>query len=81
MARAKLSEEAIERMIAAVLAEAKANEKLQELLAATLKKLRETNPKAAHAALRAMIETIAASMPEDKRQTFLNELMGFVRPN
>jgi hypothetical protein len=28
-----------------------------------------------------MIETMAASMPEDKRQKFLNELMAFIRPN
>lgn len=81
MARAKLSDETIENVMAAVLAEAKANDKLPELLAATLKKLREKNPQAADAVLRMMIETIAASMHEDKRQTFLNELMAFVRLN
>ena len=81
MAWAKLSDETIEKMMVAVLVDAKANKKLAELLAATFKRLREKSPDAAHAALRVMIETMAASMPEDRRQKFLNELMVFVRPN
>ena len=54
---------------------------MPELLAATMQKLRETDPKAAHAALRAMIDTIAASLPVDKRQKFLKELLAFMQPN
>jgi hypothetical protein len=54
---------------------------LPQLLAATLKKLRETDPKAAQVALRAMIDTSAASLPAHKRQKFLEELLAFVRPN
>jgi uncharacterized protein (DUF2267 family) len=47
----------------------------QELVAATMKRLRETEPKAAHTALRATIKTMAASLPADKRQKFLEELL------
>jgi hypothetical protein len=78
MAQSKVTEEAIQKVIAAVLEEASANKQLPELVAATMKKLRETDPKAAHAALRAMIETMAASLPADKRQKFLEELLTFM---
>jgi hypothetical protein len=78
MARSKPTDETIEKVMAAVLEEARANNKLPELVAATLKKLRETDPKAAHTALRAMIETMAASLPADKRQKFLEELLAFM---
>jgi uncharacterized protein (DUF2267 family) len=81
MARAKPTEETIEKVMAAVLEEASANKQLPELIAGTMKKLRETDPKAAHAALRAMIETMAASLPADKRQKFLEELLAFMQPN
>jgi len=81
MARSKPTEETIERVMAAVLEEAEANNKLPELVAATMKKLRQTDPKAAHAALRAMIDIVAASLPVDKRQKFLEELLAFVQPN
>jgi hypothetical protein len=67
--------------IEAVLHEAKAHKNPLQLLGATLKKVRKTNPNAANAALRVMIETMAVSMPADKRQKFLNELIGFVPPN
>jgi len=46
-----------------------------------MKHLRETNPKAAHAALRAMIEAMAASLPAHKRQKFLEELLVFLQHN
>jgi hypothetical protein len=41
--------------------------------------LHETNPKAAHAALRAMIDAMAASLPAPKRRKFLEELLGFLQ--
>jgi hypothetical protein len=44
-----------------------------------MKSLRETNPKAAHAALRAMIEAMATSLPAHKRQKFLEELLAFLQ--
>jgi hypothetical protein len=78
MAQAKLTEETIEKVIAAVLEKASANKQLPELVAATMKRLRETDPKTAHAALRAMIEAMAASLPADKRQKFLEELLTFM---
>jgi hypothetical protein len=78
MAQSKLTEETIQKVIAAVLEEASANKQLPELVAATMKKLRETDPNAAHAALRTMIEAMAASLPADKRQTFLEELLAFM---
>jgi uncharacterized protein (DUF2267 family) len=78
MAQAKLTDETIEKVIAAVLKEATANKQLQELVAATMKRLRETEPKAAHTALRATIKTMAASLPADKRQKFLEELLAFI---
>jgi hypothetical protein len=40
-------EETFERVMAAVLAAASANNKLPELVAVTMKKLRQTDPKAA----------------------------------
>lgn len=77
MARSTPKDQRIDKMIEAVLHEAKAHKNLLQLLGSTLKKLREKNPHAADAA----IETMAASIPEDKRQKFLNELITFVRPN
>ena len=81
MARSKPTEETIERVMAAILEEARANNTLPELVAETMRKLREMDPKAAHAALRAMIDTIAASLPVDKRQKFLEELLALMQPN
>jgi hypothetical protein len=40
--------------------------------------LREINPKAAHAALRRMIEATAASLPAHKQRKFLEELVEFL---
>ena len=79
MARAKPAEERSEKVMAAVLEEARANDAL--VVEAAMRKLRETNPKAAHAALRAMIEAMAASLPAHKRQKFLEELLEFLGPN
>jgi len=81
MARSKSTEEKNEKMMAAVLEEAKANNTLPDVVAAAMKNLRETNPKAAHAALRAMIEAMAASLPAHKRQKFLEEVLGFLQQN
>ena len=79
MAPGKPTEEATEKVTAALLEEARANNTLPEVVAAAMKQLRETNPKAAHAALRAMIGATAASLPADKRQKFLEELLGFLQ--
>jgi len=81
MNRSKPTEETIEKVMAAVLEEAKTNNKMPELMSGTMQRLRETDPKAAHAALRAMIEVMAASLPVDKRQKFLEELLAFLEPN
>jgi uncharacterized protein (DUF2267 family) len=81
MARSRPSDDQFTRMMAAVIAEAKANKKLPELLAATMAKLRKKDPQAAETALRMMIETMAELMPEAKRQQFLSELMAFLKPN
>jgi hypothetical protein len=79
MVQANLTDETIEKVIAAILEKAQANDTLPEVVAGTMKRLRETDPKTAHAALRAMIETMAASLPADKRQVFLEELLGFLQ--
>jgi hypothetical protein len=79
MAWAKPPEDRSEKVMAAVLAEAKANNALSEVVAAAMKQLRETNPRAAHIALRAMIEAMAASLPAHKRRKFLEELLEFLQ--
>jgi hypothetical protein len=79
VARAKPTEETVEQVMAAVLEEARENNSLPEVATAAMKKLRETNPKAAHAALRAMIDAMAASLPAPKRRKFLEELLGFLQ--
>jgi hypothetical protein len=81
MAKSTPTAETIEKVMAAVLEEARANNALPEVVEAAMKKLRETNPKAAHAALRAMIEAMAASLPAHKRQKFLEELLAFLEPS
>ena len=81
MARSKPTEETIDKVMAAVLEEARTRNTLPELVAATMQKLRERDPPAAHAALRAMIETVAISLPADKRQKFLEELLAFLERN
>jgi hypothetical protein len=81
MARSTPKDQRIDKMIEAVLREAKSHKDVLQLLGATLKKVRAKNPDAADAVLRVMIETLAASMPADKRQNFLNELIEFVPPN
>jgi hypothetical protein len=81
MARWKATDDQFARMMAAVIAEARATKKLPELLAVTMAKLRKKDPQAAETALRMMIETMAELMPEPKREQFLNELMAFLKPN
>jgi hypothetical protein len=81
MATAKPTEETIDKVLAAVLEEARAKNTLPELVAATMQKLRERDPPAAQAALRAMIETVAVSLPAHQRQKFLEELLAFLEPN
>jgi len=51
MGQSKPTEKTIERVLAAVLEEARANNALPEVVAAAMKELRETDSKAAHAAL------------------------------
>jgi len=79
MARATPTEETNEKVMAAVLDEARVNNALPEVVAAAMRQLRETHPKAAHLALRAMIEATAKSLPADKRQRFLEELLTFLQ--
>jgi len=81
MARSKSTEEMIGDMMTALLEEAKANEKLPEMLAGILKKMHEADPEAARSVLETIIEQTAASMPEHKRQKFLQELLALARPS
>ena len=81
MARAKPTEETIQKMMSAVLEEARTNKKLPELLAAVLTKMREADPDVAIRILDALIEDTAASMPEDRREKFLEELLTLVKPS
>jgi hypothetical protein len=79
MARSKPTEDTNEKVMTAVLEEARANNTLPEVVAAAMRSLRETNPKAAHVALRAMIEATAASLPAHKQRKFLEELLEFLK--
>jgi hypothetical protein len=81
MARAKPTQERTERVLAAVLEEARENNTLPEVVAGAMEKLRETDPKAAHAALRALIDAMAASLPAPKRRKFLEQLLVFLQSN
>jgi hypothetical protein len=81
MARAKPTEGTTETVLRAVLEEAQANNALPEVVAAAMKQLRETNPNAAHAALRAMIDAMAESLPAPKWRKFLEELLVFLQSN
>jgi hypothetical protein len=78
MAWLKPPEDRSKKVMAAVLEEARANNALPEVVEAAMKKLRETNPKAAHDALRAMIEATAASLPAHKQRKFLEKLLEFL---
>lgn len=79
MTRSKPTEETTDKILAAVLEEAEANNALPDVIAAAMKTLRVTNPKAAHAALRAMIDATAASLPAYHRKKFLEELLVFLQ--
>jgi predicted solute-binding protein len=81
MARSKPTKETIENAMSAVLKEAKANKKLPELLAAILKEMHQKDPDATRKVLDALIEQTAMSMPEDRRQAFLEELLALAQPN
>ena len=63
-----------EKMWLALFLEANANEKQPELLAAILQKILEADPESADAELESIIDFIVGTMPEDKRQKFLEEL-------
>jgi len=71
----------LEKMQLALLLEENANEKQPELLAAMLQKLLEVDPETADAELERIIDFIVGTMPEDKRQKFLEELLASVQPN
>jgi uncharacterized protein (DUF2267 family) len=79
MARPKQTEETTEKVLAAVLEEAREKNTLPEVVAAAMKKLRETDPKAAHGALRAMIDAMAERLPAPRRRKFLEELLVFLQ--
>jgi len=71
------TEETIEKVIAAVLEEARKNKTLAEALVI---KMREADPATVLTLLDTLIEETAASLPKDKRQKFLEELLAAVRP-
>jgi hypothetical protein len=77
MGRSKPAEETIEKVIAAVLEEARKNKTLADALVI---KMREADPGTVLKLLDTLIEETAASLPEDKRQKFLEELLAVVRP-
>jgi len=81
MARRKMTAEMLEKMQLAMFLEANANKKQPELLAAMLQKILEADPESADAELERIIDFIVGTMPEDKRQKFLEELQAFVQPN
>jgi len=81
MARWKMTAEMLEKMQLALLLEANANKKQPELLAAILQKMLEADPESADAELEKIIDFIVGTMPEDKRQKFLEELQAFVQLN
>ena len=79
MARRKMTAEMLEKMQLAMFLEANANKKQPELLAAMLQKILEADPESADAELERIIDFIVGTMPEDKRQKFLEELQAFVQ--
>jgi hypothetical protein len=81
MARSKATAEMLEKMQLALLLEGNANEKRPELLATILQKLLEASPESADAELERIIDFVLGTMPEDKRQKFLEELQVFMQPN
>ena len=81
MARSKATAEMVEKMQLALFLEANANKQQPELLAAMLQKILEADPESADAELERIIDFIVGTMPEDKRQKFLEELQAFVQPN
>ena len=80
MARSKPTEETIEKVLAALLEDARANKKLPELLTRIVEKLRHADPQLVDAALMKMIEAVAEALPEGKRHKFLEELLAFMQP-
>src|SRR5262245_5288480 len=75
MAWAKPPEDRSEKVMAAVLDEARANNALPEVIAAAMTQLRETDRQVAHVALRAMMEATAASLPAHKRRKFFGRVV------
>ena len=73
--------EMVEKIQLTLFLEANANEKQPELLAAILQKMLEADPESADAELEKIIDFIVGTMPEDKRQKFLEELQAFVQLN
>ena len=81
MARGEVTAEMLEKMQLALFLEANANQKQPDLLAMMLQKLLEADPESADAELERIIDFILGTMPEDKRQKFLEELQAFVQRN
>jgi hypothetical protein len=81
MARSKATAEMIEKMQLALFLETNANKEQPELLAAMIQKLLEADPESADAELERIIDFVLGTMPEDKRQKFLEELQGLVQRN
>ena len=79
MARWKMTAETLEKMQLALFLETNANKEQPEQLAAMIQKLLEADPESADAELERIIDFILGTMPEDKRQKFLEELQAFVQ--
>ena len=74
MARSKATAEMIEKIQLALFLETNANKEQPEQLAAMIQKLLEADPESADAELERIIDFVLGTMPEDKRQKFLEEL-------
>jgi len=81
MARSKATAEMIEKIQLALFLETNANKEQPEQLAAMIQKLLEADPESADAELERIIDFVLGTMPEDKRQKFLEELQGLVQRN
>jgi hypothetical protein len=81
MARGKMTADMLEKMQLALFLEANAPKKQPELLAAMLAKMLAADPESADAELERIIDFVLGTIPEDKRQKFLEELQVFVQRN
>ena len=81
MARAKPTGADVEKLMRAVLEDLQKDDKLPELMAALIARTRMENPEAARKMVEEILHVTLAGIPEEKRATFLQELMSHVRPS